>query len=225
VALSPLPALRLCRDKLALLNHLGAFTPVPETVLLTMDVPSETLAYPRFAKPRVGAGSRDAARVATPADLERLPRDGSLLLQEFLPGEEYSVDVYVRGDGAVAAAVPRVRMKTDSGIAVTARTVNLPDVIDAAVIAARESGVRYAVNVQFRRDAEGVCKLLEINPRFPGTLPLTTHAGVDIPAMMVEEMSGGAVADGLAQFREVMVTRYWTEQYFDADEWRALCPP
>ncbi len=50
------------------------------------------------------------------------------MLQEYLPGEEFSVDVYVRCDGIVVGAVPRERMKVDSGIAVASRTVNSPEV-------------------------------------------------------------------------------------------------
>jgi carbamoyl-phosphate synthase large subunit len=140
-----------------------------------------------------------------------------------LPGEEYSVDVYVRGDGTVIAAVPRERMKTDSGIAVTARTVNDPEIIAAAINAARASGVRYVANIQLKRAADGVFKLLEINPRFPGTLPLTTRAGVDIPALLCAEMAGHAMPDRLLPFKEVMVVRYMAEQFFEPSEWRQLC--
>ena len=39
-------------------------------------------------------------------DREPLNEIGSVMLQEYLPGEEYSVDVYVRRDGRVIAAVP-----------------------------------------------------------------------------------------------------------------------
>ena len=54
--------------------------------------------------------------------LAGFPRDGTLLVQEFVPGEEYSVDVLASRDGRIAAAVPRARLKVDSGIAVAART-------------------------------------------------------------------------------------------------------
>jgi carbamoyl-phosphate synthase large subunit len=224
VALSPVACLRLCRDKYELLTRLAPSVPVPDTHLLTKEVAARTTVFPRFAKPRFGAGSTGIAVIPGPAELAALPMDGSYLLQELLPGEEYSVDVYVRGDGAVSAAVPRERMKTDSGIAVTARTVHLPDVIDVAVRAARAAGVRYVANVQFKRATDGLFKLLEINPRFPGTLPLTTAAGVDLPAMLVEEISGRPPPDGIAPFKELMVVRYWTEQFVDPDEWRRLCP-
>jgi carbamoyl-phosphate synthase large subunit len=132
-------------------------------------------------------------------------------LQEYLPGEEYSVDVYVRRDGRVIAAVPRDRMKIDSGIAVASLTINVPEVIQAAIRTAEIIGIRGIANVQFKRGADGVFKLLEVNPRYPGTLPLTVAAGIDIPKLMVDELMGRPVPDKLMPFKELMVVRYWTE--------------
>lgn len=221
----PLACLRDCRDKHALLSRLEGMAPVPDSEPLTQDVAGRTNRFPRFVKPRLGAGSRGAAKVTRREDLDALPKDGSYLLQEYLPGEEYSVDVYVRGDGHVIAAVPRERMKTDSGVAVTARTVKAADVIEAAVRVARAIGVRYVANVQFKRAADGVFKLLEVNPRFPGTLPLTIAAGVDMPKLLVDEIAGKKLPDGLMPFDEIMVVRYWTEHYLDPEDWRTLCRP
>lgn len=224
VALSPAESLRLCRDKHALLARLDGVVPVPSSVVVTADVLAGARDFPYFAKPRLGAGSRGADRIDGTGDLARLPADGSYLLQEWLPGEEFSVDVYVSQSGHVVAAVPRVRMKIDSGIAVAARTVRDPELGALAVRAALATGVRFAVNVQFRRARDGVAKLLEINPRFPGTLPLTTAAGVDLPALLVADIVGEPLPAEPMPYREVMAVRYLTELIVDPEEWRRLCP-
>jgi carbamoyl-phosphate synthase large subunit len=221
--ISPLDCLRVCRDKHELLARVKGIVPVPEYEPLTQDVAARVTSFPRFVKPRLGAGSRGAVKITRREDLDGLPMDGSILVQEYLPGEEYSVDVYVRGDGCVIAAVPRERMKTDSGIAVTARTVDVPEVIEFARRVAQEIGVRYVANVQFKRAADGVFKLLEVNPRFPGTLPLTTAAGVDMPKLLVDDVAGKKLPDGPLPFKEIMVVRYWTEHYVDPQEWVKLC--
>ena len=121
------------------------------------------------------------------------------------------------------AAVPRERMKTDSGVAVTARTLHNEELIASAVRIAEVIGIRYVANIQFKRAADGVFKLLEINPRFPGSLPLTTASGIDMPKLMVDDVLGRDMPDGLLPFREIMVVRYWTEHYFDCSEWERLC--
>jgi carbamoyl-phosphate synthase large subunit len=223
--ISPLDCLRVCRDKHELLARVKGIVPVPEYEPLTPEAAARVTSFPRFVKPRLGAGSRGAEKISRREDLDALPQDGSILVQEYLPGEEYSVDVYVRGDGRVIAAVPRERMKTDSGIAVTARTVDVPEVIEAARRVAEEIGVRYVANVQFKRAADGIFKLLEVNPRFPGTLPLTTAAGVDMPKLLVDDVAGKKLPDGPLPFKEIMVVRYWTEHYVDPREWVKLCRP
>lgn len=222
--LSPLQALELCADKLALLEAAQSVVPVPQFEALVDAPSSDPASYPKFVKPRRGAGGRGAQLVRGPEDLAAVPRDGSYLLQEWLPGNEYSVDVYLRGDGVAIASVPRLRMKIDSGIAMAARTQHLPALSQAAVDVAKAIGVRFAVNVQFREDAHGVPKLLEINPRFPGTLPLTDAAGVNLPALLVAEMQGQRMPEGLLPFREIMTVRYLVEQVVEVTEWSALCP-
>lgn len=225
LALPSVETLRLCRDKHALLDALRGHVPVPESDLLTPETAAAARGFPLFAKPRQGAGSRGLVVVHSGEALATLPQDGSYLLQELLPGAEYSVDIYIRADGVVLAAVPRERMKTDSGIAVTARTLHLPEAIETAIGAARAAGIRYVANVQLKRARDGVLKLLEINPRFPGTLPLTARAGVDIPALLVAELAKEKLPETLLPFAEIAVVRYWEEHYFDAAEMTRLCRP
>ena len=221
--ISPVECLRICRDKQHLMDAVQGRVPIPDNEPLTEAAAARVDSFPRFVKPREGAGSRGASRIDSRADLDKQAKDGSVMLQEYLPGEEYSVDVYVRRDGRVIAAVPRERMKIDSGIAVASRTVNVPDVIASAVRTAEIIGVRGVANVQFKRAADGAFKLLEVNPRFPGTLPLTCAAGVDMPKLMADELEGKTLPDGLIPFKELMVVRYWTEHYLDPREWEDLC--
>lgn len=221
--ISPVECLRICRDKQLLIETVRGKVPIPDSEPLTEAVAARVDTFPRFAKPREGAGSRGTARINSRADLEKQPKDGSVMLQEYLPGDEYSVDVYVRRDGRVIAAVPRVRMKIDSGIAVGSRTIKAPELVEAAVRTAEIVGIRGTANIQFKLAADGVFKLLEVNPRFPGTLPLTGAAGVDMPKLMAAELAGQKLPDGLLPFKELMVVRYWTEHYLDPREWETLC--
>jgi carbamoyl-phosphate synthase large subunit len=221
VAIADEAALELCRDKHALLTALSGSVDVPRWTVVTPDV--QGWEFPLFAKPRSSAGSRGLRLIADERDLARLPTDGSYLLQQFLPGDEYSVDVYVSGAGTPIAAVPRLRMKLDSGIAVAARTVRNAQLQDAALAAVEAAGLVYVSNVQFRADIDGVFRLLEINPRFPGTLPLTAGAGVDMPHLLVADLAGEALPAGLMPFEERMCVRYLEEKMVAVEEWAALC--
>lgn len=223
VALSSAESLDICRDKYKLLSYCQDTGLTPKFTLLTETTLASDFNYPCFAKPRLGSGSLGAVVIHSPKELDALPKDNSYLVQELLPGEEYSVDVYIRNDGTPLAAVPRLRMKIDSGIAVAAITKIDPELSKMALAIAQKVGITYVANVQFKADVKGDFKLLEINPRFPGTLPLTAAAGIDIPVLLIKDITGTLLENELLEFKELMVVRYWTEQFFAIEEWRALC--
>jgi carbamoyl-phosphate synthase large subunit len=221
-------ALALCRDKAQLIPAVAALgVPVPSGgVWQGADGLRQWGAYPAFAKPCKGSGSAGLMNIDSAADLAQVPTDGSYLLQELLPHEEYSVDVYAQPEAAggvtVIAAVVRERMKTDSGIAVTARTRHLPELQTLAVQVVQGLGLPYVSNVQFKRDVSGAYKFLEVNPRFPGSLPLTAMAGVDIPQLMLHNLLGLQHPAVLLPYAEVMMVRYWTEHAVDPQAYDAL---
>lgn len=212
---SPTGALEACLDKAQLARVCGRVgTPRTEVLLPHTPVPQ----LPAVVKPRRGSGSRGVRVVHRLADLRGVPRDGTHLLQEHLPGEELSVDVFVRADGAVVAAVPRTRDRVDSGVAVAGRTV--ADAQAAAVAAgfAVRTGLRGVANVQLRRRADGSPTLLEINPRLPGSLVLTAAAGANLAALLLAEALGEPVPDHVP-FREVALVRHLSEVVVDLDEY------
>jgi carbamoyl-phosphate synthase large subunit len=157
--------------------------------------------------------------VRTAGELDALPRDGGLLVQEYLPGEEYSVDVLADPvDRTVVAAVPRVRLKVDSGIAVTSRTVSDKHLIAAARAVAEHVGVTFVANVQFKRNQGGQPALLEVNPRFPGTMSLTVAAGINMPRLALGAAFGERLAGATYAFRELAVVRSWQDHFFQPSE-------
>ncbi len=112
------------------------------------------------------------------------------LVNAYLPGAEYSVDVLAdRGD--TLAALVRRRDAADGGLAMTAEVVDAPDVEAAAREVVEAVGLSHVVNVQFRRDASGQPRLMEINPRSPGTIGLTVAAGFNLPLAAFARAMGG----------------------------------
>lgn len=223
VPLSSLDALKTCRDKYALLSLCQKTGYTPTFALYSSELSLDEFPFPCFVKPRRGAGSVGAVVIHNQQALEQIPNDSSYLIQELLPGEEYSVDVYIHSDGRPIAAVPRLRMKVDSGIAVAAQTRIIPQLATMALEIAQLVGIKYVANIQFKADKQGQFKLLEINPRFPGTLPLTAAAGVDMPQLLINDVLGKPFDSTLLSYKEIMVVRYWTEHFLPISEWNALC--
>lgn len=209
--------LAMTLDKWELVQACSFDVPTPKTRLCTermiWDDP-----FPCVVKPRVGSGSHGVYVINDQAALDAVVRNGKNLIQEFLPGEEYSVDLYVGHSGAVHAAVPRLRLKVDSGVAITSRTVFDYEVILAACSVAQIINLRGVANIQFRRDHCGIPKLLEVNPRFAGTMSLTVKSGVNIPQMALDELFGKSPQPGIMPFQEIGMVRTYRDTYVSASE-------
>ena len=210
--------LAVCLDKWELAQRCAGRVRVPWTVVVDGEFDPEGIELPAIVKPRSGSGSRGIRLVERRSELEALERDGTLLVQEHLPGPEHSLDVLARSDGHVAAVVPRERLKVDSGIAVTGRTLH-DDGLDAfarEVAAAIE--LTTVANVQVKEDADGAPALLEVNPRFPGTMPLTIASGVDMPKLAIGEALGTPIPDGPLEFEDLAMVRFFQERFFAFDD-------
>ncbi len=215
--LAPAAALDIILDKLSLAEHCAGVVRVPRTELFGPSVDPASWTYPVIVKPREGSGSRGIITVASAAELAGLDRSPRLIVQEFRPGEEYSVDVLADAAGHVIAAVPRLRARVDSGVSVGGRTVHDPEVEWFGRAVAQATGVTFVANVQCKRDHDGSPALLEVNPRMPGTLGLTIASGVDMPRLALAALLGRELPANL-DFRERAVVRFLDERFIDPAE-------
>ena len=194
-------------DKWELAQRCAPLLRVPVTRLLNADGMALRWHFPVIVKPRRGAGSRGVRIVADRAALTALDPDEALIIQEFLPGDEFSVDVLADSNGGVVAAVPRTRTRVDSGVSIAGQTVPDEGLESTAAAVARAIGLRGVANVQLRRDSEGTPALLEVTPRFPGALPLTIAAGVDMPSLVLD-LAVGVDIPSTIEFAEIANVRY-----------------
>jgi carbamoyl-phosphate synthase large subunit len=134
-----------------------------------------------------------------------------LLLTEYLPGMEYSVDVLIR-EKTLLAAVCRERTRVRFGLTYFGKVVDRPDLCDLAGRIALAVGLTYNANLQFKCDAENRPMILEINPRTSGTIALCRAAGVNLPYLglklaLGEEVRIPPVSFGTRNYR------YWTHVF------------
>lgn len=210
-------ALETSLDKWTLVQACAATARVPRTRVLDADGVANAWSFPVIVKPRRGAGSRGVARIDDRAALEALPLDEGVIIQEYLPGDEYSVDVVMGEDGRAIAAVPRLRARVDSGVAVAGLTVHDDELQETAAACARAAGIVGVANVQLRRAEDGTPALLEINPRFSGAMPLTIASGVDMPSIALD-LALGRPTPMSVPFREIANVRYLEDVFVDRSE-------
>lgn len=217
LAAPSLDTLETCLDKFALAVRCAPLLRTPTTHLVGPAAAAEDWTFPIIVKPRSGAGSRGVRLVHSRADLDALGHDETLIAQENLPGDEYSVDVIANANGTVIAAVPRTRTRVDSGVSIAGLTVRDEGLEATATAVAEAIGLIGVANVQLRRDVNGVPALLEVNPRFPGAMPLTIAAGVDMPSLALD-LALGLDLPASIPFREIANVRFLEDVFVDPAE-------
>jgi carbamoyl-phosphate synthase large subunit len=108
-----------------------------------------------------------------------------LIVSEYLPGSEYSVDAFM--GKKVAVAIPRLRKEIVNGISFRTSLEYRKDIMENTLKAARALGLSYAFGFQFKLDNFGVPKVLECNPRVQGTMVASLFSGVNVIWMSVRE--------------------------------------
>jgi carbamoyl-phosphate synthase large subunit len=188
---------------------------VPET-FLSGALPAE-LPFPLIIKPRDARGSVGVQKVRDRRELEFfLGRVANPLVQQYLEGVEYTIDVLTDFDGRVLSLVPKVRLETKAGMQTKGRTVKDPRLLDYGRATALRFGLTPLGNIQCM-DSGGTLWLIEVNPKFPASLPFTVAAGVNSPLLLAKMHLGRAVEPMIGQFRDGLVMlRYWQEVFVEA---------
>jgi hypothetical protein len=148
--------------------------------------------YPAFAKPDRSSGSKDAVRVDDGTDLAAARRRG-LLVSEYLPGREYTVDCLNDLEGNLLLAHPRLRGRVGSGIALGSWHDGREDLVKACRGIARTLRIEGPWFAQFKEDEAGNATLVEVNTRVAGSSGFTRLSGANIPLMSVFLYTGETV--------------------------------
>ncbi len=183
----------------------------------TFRKPPRDLAFPCLVKPIRGKGSRGVCICTSRGMLdEHMAQGDALLIQEYLPGPEYSVDVLADLRGRPLVAIPRLRLAVNEGVSVRARVVHDEQLESLCLAMARELGVRGPVCMQLRRDASGTPHFIEVNPRLGGGSLFTALAGINLALCCVDLARGRRLAP--LRFSEITVVRYYEEIVLEDDD-------
>ena len=137
-----------------------------------------------------------------------------LLVSEYLPGEEYSVDCLAKNGEAIVVA-PRLRKKIINGISVEGEFVNEESIIQYCKKIIQELQLNGNIGIQVKRSANGKFLLLEINPRVQGTISAALGAGINLPVMAVRQELGLPILEEELRVKwGTKFSRYWREVFY-----------
>ncbi len=160
--------------------------------------------YPAFIKPKDGSSSINAFKVEREDELEVYANQiDDYIVQPFVSGREYTMDVFCDWDGEPISIVPRERVQVRAGEVLKTKIFLDETMIEEAKAICRAFKPCGPLTIQLIRDDNGVDWYIEINPRFGGGAPLSMKAGarsaesllkmVDGDELDVQHISDGSV--------------------------------
>lgn len=218
VAVSSAQTNIICNDKYLTARFLSERDIPAAKTWLPSELDSTRLTFPLFLKPRCGRGSVGAHLIANEQQLNFFLTDvPDPVVQEFLPGREFTIDLLADFNGKVISVVPRERLVIRSGVSDRGRTWNHKGMIDLAIRTAEALEIRGPANIQVMLQ-NNHATIFEVNPRFAGGIPLTLAAGADFPAWLVEMCCGRKVRSFVGKFIDGLMMACYESAVFMTEE-------
>lgn len=141
--------------------------------------------FPVFVKPDVGQGSQGAMIVDTKEELElALKKNPDLIICEYLPGDEFTIDCLTDNKGELRVCRMRDRKRIRNGISVSSQRLAVPDdILHMAQEINRRLKFCGAWFFQIKKNDKGEYRLMEIAPRIAGTMGMSRNTGVNFPLL------------------------------------------
>lgn len=176
---SPASTTRIARHKKLIyrLFHGAWFCP---RIFDSTNLPS-TDDFPVFLKPDDGQGGKDTLIARCSKELEKIIDERpDLIMSEYLPGEELSVDCFTDRHRKLRFIGPRTRERVTVGISYESESVPLTSEIqEIADTINSQVELRGAWFFQIKRDKMGNWKLLEFAARQSSTMGLYRQVGIN----------------------------------------------
>lgn len=206
-------------DKLAFNRKATEFgLPVPDTWGVDEDVARPPAGLPVVVKPRLSCSGRDVRYVVADSSLQV---DPGYIVQEKLGGSQLSTFAIARAGRVLASVVYRARVVSGSVAVCFERVEGEADVEDWVATFIDRSGHTGFIAFDFIRDADGVPKAIECNPRATSGIHfMNTDALASLVSMSAAETSSDT---RLYRRSSRLVESYscFTEVFRAVPDWRA----
>lgn len=200
VMISAPDKIRICRDKnltFQFFMDCGLHAPV-----LVNDWKKYKSGYPAFIKPKDGSSSINAFKVENQEELEVYAGQiEEYIVQPFVNGHEYTIDIFFDWDGEPVSIVPRERIQVRAGEVLKTQITMDKTMIEESKMLCKAFKPCGPMTVQLIRDESGIDWFIEINPRYGGGVPLSMKAGARSAEAILhlldnEEVEEQPIADG-----------------------------
>ncbi len=225
VLLSGRPTLELCTDKWSMYQFFSkhgfptvktrkgseAYTSISDSEL------------PQLIKPRHGRGSTGIFVAKAREELKFfLGYVNDPIVQPYIRGTEYTIDVLADWNSEAVVIAPRRRIAAESGISYKGQLASHGEMVAIAAEMVRALKLIGPANIQCFVDHQGQLLFTEVNARLAGSSILTAIAGIPLYEGVVDMIQGRTPATCIAPTQDLVMLRYWSELYLPPDQARAF---
>ena len=179
ILVSDLSVVNICRNKLNTQAYMESHGFKIPHLYTAAELRKDNLEFPLFVKPIDGSSSIDAYKVNNRGELDAiLTLVRNPMVQDYMDGDEYTIDVFLDFDSNIITMVPRLRIAVRSGEIAKGRIVKDAQIMEDVRRLMEELKPIGHITVQCRKTYRGI-EYIEINPRFGGGAPMSIMAGAD----------------------------------------------
>ncbi len=219
VVASPVETAQISLSKELTYNRLKGCVTTPKVYDPT-NIPLKE--FPVFAKPKVGYGAKGTKKLFNQQEVDSfISGKEDLLIVEYLPGEEFTVDCFTDKSGNLLYSAARKRNRVKDGISVN--TFFVEDQKEFENIAEKiNHRIRFrgAWFYQVKRNKEGKLCLLEIASRLGGSSLLSRAMGVNFALLSLFDIFEYTVSvtknDYYVELDRALENKYITNLEFDS---------
>ncbi len=152
--------------------------------------PSSTNEFPLIAKPCTGSASKGIIIFNNFDEFNGWDNQG-FLIQKFIEGIEYSVDVYISiNTREIISIVPRIRLETQGGESIKTKTIRHQSLINKTKEIINKTKLIGPITLQFIEESNTKeLYLIEVNPRFGGAAIASIGAGANTPLYILKDLN------------------------------------
>lgn len=179
VLISDQRVIEICRDKVKTQKFLRENDFNIPKMYTDAELDNDEVKYPLFIKPKSGSSSVNTFKVNNKNELniyKNIINDP--IVQDFIEGEEYTVDVFLDFNSNIITIVPRLRITIRSGEIAKGKIIKDREIIEDVTRLMDILKPIGHITVQLKKTIKGI-EYIEINPRFGGGAPMSIQSGAD----------------------------------------------
>lgn len=176
------------------------------------DLEDGKITFPVFVKPVTGSASININKITSKEELEVLWKmSDSLIIQEFMNGQEYGIDTYVdmiSKEPVLIFLKKKLKMRAgETDKALSVKNEKLFKLIKEFV---KKAGFVGIIDIDVF-EVDGEYYISEVNPRFGGGYPFAYETGANVPKMIINNISGKINTPEIGNYKENVAMMKYSE--------------